>query len=224
MPRPPALPARLPPRSQTEVPQLPGLPVHAGFASVFEQLWPGVERALAELAAGDAPAATQVSAATGRIVRAPRRRRCGCAAPAEPAALLSGTSRLVHCSLLTVAPAPCPRQVFIAGHSLGAGVSTLLSLAAQNFLDAAAAGGAAAANGSAGAGSSGGAGGGADGGSAAAAAEAQAAVVGALLVAPPNAGSPQFVEEFNQRVNARRLAMEYDIVPQVGAARVEAGE
>lgn len=46
--------------NQTELPQLPGLPVHAGFASVFEQLWPGVQAALAELAVGDAPAATQV--------------------------------------------------------------------------------------------------------------------------------------------------------------------
>lgn len=44
---------------------------------------------------------------------------------------------------------------------------------------------------------------------------AAAPVVGAALFAPPTAGSPQFVERFNKLVNARRLAFEYDIVPQV---------
>lgn len=41
-----------------------------------------------------------------------------------------------------------------------------------------------------------------------------APVVAAALYAPPNAGSPQFVEQFNARVNSRRFAFEYDIVPQ----------
>ena len=42
--------------------------------------------------------------------------------------------------------------------------------------------------------------------------------VSAVLFAPPNVGPPAFVDQFNKRVNARRIAMEYDIVPQVGAA------
>lgn len=74
----------------------------------------------------------------------------------------------------------------MAGHSLGAGVATLVSFASQAWLDTEL---------------------GAEGGG--------APVVGALLVAPPNAGPPEFVEQFNARVNARRLAMQYDIVPQV---------
>lgn len=44
---------------------------------------------------------------------------------------------------------------------------------------------------------------------------AAAPAVGSVLFAPPNAGSPEFVDSFNQLVNARRLAFEYDIVPQV---------
>lgn len=88
-------------------------------------------------------------------------------------------------------------------------MATLLSLAAQDYLDAQAGGGpqataagdAAAAQAAAAPAASGG---------------PQGAVVSALLVAPPNAGSPAFVEAFNRRVNARRLAAEYDIVPQVG--------
>lgn len=41
-----------------------------------------------------------------------------------------------------------------------------------------------------------------------------APVVGAVLVAPPNVAGPAFVAEFDQRVNARRLAFQFDIVPQ----------
>ncbi len=71
----------------------------------------------------------------------------------------------------------------MTGHSLGAGVGTLVSYAAQSYLNQQQG--------------------------------AAAPVVGAVLVAPPNAGSPEFVDSFNQLVNARRLAFEYDIVPQV---------
>ncbi|KAL4431070.1 hypothetical protein ABPG75_006326 [Micractinium tetrahymenae] len=126
--------------NHTEVPGNPfGSPVHYGFGSVYEQLWPEVQAALSDLALGPSPAAT---------------------------------------------------QVFIAGHSLGAGVATLLAYAAQQLLDAeAAAAGAALGNGT-------------------------APIVSALLVAPPSVGPPDFVAQFNTLVNARRLAFDYDIVPQ----------
>lgn len=114
-----------------DVAALGGLPVHYGFASVFQQLWPGVQAALDELVTGGSPAA---------------------------------------------------KQVFVTGHSLGAGVGTLVSYAAQSYLNQQMG--------------------------------AAAPVVGAVLTAPPNAGSPEFVNAFNQLVNARRLAFEYDIVPQ----------
>ncbi|KAL4425099.1 hypothetical protein ABPG77_010413 [Micractinium sp. CCAP 211/92] len=116
-----------------------GSPVHYGFGSVFEQLWPDVQAALSDLALGPSSAAS---------------------------------------------------QVFIAGHSLGGGVATLLAYAAQQFLRAeAVAAGARPGN-------------------------STAAVVSALLVAPPSVGPPDFVARFNQLVNARRLAFQYDIVPQ----------
>jgi len=38
-----------------------GSPVHAGFAGLFEQLWPGVQEALDKLVVGADPAATQAS-------------------------------------------------------------------------------------------------------------------------------------------------------------------
>lgn len=44
-----------------EVAALGNKPVHYGFATVFQQLWPGVEAALADLVAGASPAATQAS-------------------------------------------------------------------------------------------------------------------------------------------------------------------
>lgn len=68
------------------------------------------------------------------------------------------------------------------GHSLGAATATLVSYAAQQYLNEQLA-------------------------------EA-APVVDAVLVAPPNAGPSGFVEAFNQLVNARSLAFEYDIIPQ----------
>lgn len=81
--------------------------------------------------------------------------------------------------------------MFIAGHSLGAGVATLLSYAAQQLLESeTVAAGAGLGN-------------------------RTAPVVSALLVAPPSVGPPDFMARFNQLVNARRLAFEYDIVPQV---------
>lgn len=107
-------------------------PVHWGFSTVYQQLWPGVQAALAQLVA----------------------------APGAPAA-----------------------ELFVTGHSLGAGVATLVAFAAQGYLDGAI-----------------GAGG--------------APAVGAVLFAPPNAGSPAFVAQYDARVNSRRLAFEYDIVPQ----------
>lgn len=97
-------------------------------------------------------------------------------------------------TLLTF-PAPMPAclsrtaQVLLTGHSLGAGVGTLVSYAAQSYLNQQMG--------------------------------AAAPVVGAVLTAPPNAGSPEFVNAFNQLVNARRLAFEYDIVPQVRSKGVE---
>ncbi len=86
--------------------------------------------------------------------------------------------------------------MFIAGHSLGGGVATLLAYAAQQFLRAEAV--------AAGAGPG----------------NSTAAVVSALLVAPPSVGPPDFVARFNQLVNARRLAFQYDIVPQVNIAAI----
>ena len=43
---------------------------------------------------------------------------------------------------------------------------------------------------------------------------AKAPVVGVVLAAPPNVGPPAFTSAFNTKVNARRLAFQYDIVPQ----------
>lgn len=71
----------------------------------------------------------------------------------------------------------------MTGHSLGGGVGTLVSYAAQSYLNQQMG--------------------------------AAAPAVSSVLFAPPNAGSPEFVDSFNQLVNARRLAFEYDIVPQV---------
>lgn len=47
-----------------------------------------------------------------------------------------------------------------------------------------------------------------------------APVVGAAVFAAPTVGPPQFVAAYNQLVNSRRLAFQFDIVPQVseGAA------
>ena len=42
-----------------------------------------------------------------------------------------------------------------------------------------------------------------------------APVVSASLFAPPNVGPPQFVAAYNKLVNGRRIAYQYDIVPQV---------
>ncbi len=42
-----------------------------------------------------------------------------------------------------------------------------------------------------------------------------APVVSAALFAPPNVGPPQFVGLYNRLVNGRRIAFQYDIVPQV---------
>jgi hypothetical protein len=42
----------------------------------------------------------------------------------------------------------------------------------------------------------------------------QVPMLSAVLVAPPNVGAEDFVEVFNAGVNARRIAFQYDIVPQ----------
>lgn len=90
-------------------------------------------------------------------------------------------------SELVAGPSPVAREVYVAGHSLGGGVATLVAYAAQAFLEEQM--GAAA-----------------------------APLVSAVLYAPPNVGPPQFAEAFNERVNGRRLAFVYDIVPQASAA------
>ena len=109
-------------------------PVHAGFHGAFQQIWPAVRAALAELATGPSPQAT---------------------------------------------------QFFVTGHSLGGAVGSLLAYASQSLLKSIFPAG-------------------------------KAPRVDAVLFAPPNAGPPAFVDQFNKLVNARRIAMEYDIVPQVG--------
>ena len=48
----------------------------------------------------------------------------------------------------------------------------------------------------------------------------RAPVVSTALFAPPNVGPPAFVTHFNALVNSRRIAFEYDIVPQVGGQGV----
>lgn len=168
-----------------DVAALGGLPVHYVFASVFQQLWPAVQAALDELVAGESPAAKQACG-------------WGCGEGQELWGMLAcGLADGVHRPSLTLLtfPAPMPAclsrttQVFVTGHSLGAGVGTLVSYAAQSYLNQQMG--------------------------------AAAPVVGAVLTAPPNAGSPEFVNAFNQLVNARRLAFEYDIVPQVRSKGVD---
>lgn len=76
-------------------------------------------------------------------------------------------------------------HITIAGHSLGAGVSTLMSVATENYLKRHKKGN---------------------------------IVVDAVLFAPPNVGPPTFAAEFNSKINGRRVAFKYDIVPQVPCA------
>ncbi|WIA35276.1 hypothetical protein OEZ86_003735 [Tetradesmus obliquus] len=80
-------------------------------------------------------------------------------------------------------------DVTISGHSLGAALATLLAYRAQVLLD-----------------------------DKLAAAGKPLVAVGALLFAPPNVGSDAFVADFNKRVNARRIAFQWDIIPQVPCA------
>lgn len=84
-----------------------------------------------------------------------------------------------------------PTQVYLAGHSLGGGVGTLLAYAAQSHL-------------------------GQQLGDA-------APVISTALFAPPNAGSPEFVASYNERVNGRRIAYQDDLVPQAGGSQQLAG-
>ena len=44
-----------------------------------------------------------------------------------------------------------------------------------------------------------------------------APAVSASLAAPLNVGGPEFVDYYNERVNARRIAFVYDSIPQVWA-------
>ncbi len=74
------------------------------------------------------------------------------------------------------------KSITVSGHSLGAGVSTLMSYAVQGFL---------ANNG------------------------INDIVVGAGLFAPPNVGPPQFAQDFNAKVNGRRVAWQTDVVTEV---------
>lgn len=80
-------------------------------------------------------------------------------------------------------------DVFVAGHSLGGGVGTLVALAAQQHLDARLGAG---------------------------------PVVSAVVYGAPTVGGPAFVNLFNARVNARRVAFQYDIVPQAFCADMPA--
>lgn len=45
-----------------------------------------------------------------------------------------------------------------------------------------------------------------------------APIVSAALFAPPNVGPPQFTSIYNRLVNGRRIAFQYDVVPQASAA------
>jgi hypothetical protein len=51
---------------------------------------------------------------------------------------------------------------------------------------------------------------------------AGAPTVNAVLSAPINAGGPEFVGLFNERINARRIVFKYDSAPQVGRGLLEA--
>lgn len=80
-------------------------------------------------------------------------------------------------------------SVTIAGHSLGAAMATMLSYRAQVYLD-----------------------------QQLPAAGKPPLAVGALLFAAPNVGNNAFVAAFNSKVNARRIAYVYDLIPQVPCA------
>jgi Lipase (class 3) len=74
------------------------------------------------------------------------------------------------------------KSITVSGHSLGAGVSTLMSYAVQGYL---------AQNG------------------------VGNIVVDAALFAPPNVGPPAFAQDFNTKVNGRRVAWQTDVVTEV---------
>lgn len=80
-------------------------------------------------------------------------------------------------------------EVSISGHSLGAAMATMLSYRAQLLLD-----------------------------EKLPAAGKGPVKVDALLFAPPQVGDAAFAAAFNKRVNARRIAFKYDVVPQVPCA------
>ncbi|KAH7620836.1 hypothetical protein Ndes2526B_g04770 [Nannochloris sp. 'desiccata'] len=73
-------------------------------------------------------------------------------------------------------------SITVSGHSLGAGVSTLMSYAIQAYL------------GNKGLGN---------------------IVVDGILFAPPNVGPPQLAQDFNKKVNGRRVAWQTDVVTEV---------
>eukprot|EP00878_Enallax_costatus_P042550 GHUV01049946.1.p1 GENE.GHUV01049946.1~~GHUV01049946.1.p1 ORF type:complete len:320 (+),score=33.21 GHUV01049946.1:1365-2324(+) len=80
----------------------------------------------------------------------------------------------------------CVKHIAVTGHSLGAGVSTLFAYGLQLAVNKMTGG------------------------------KRHSSIrVDTVLFAPPNAGSPAFVASFNNLVNARRIAFENDIVPQV---------
>ena len=79
-------------------------------------------------------------------------------------------------------------QVFVAGHSMGAGIATLIGYATQTYLNTKMG-------------------------------EGKAVVASVALFAPPNVGPTAFATTFDQTVNARRVAFDYDIVPQVRRSR-----
>lgn len=79
------------------------------------------------------------------------------------------------------------------GHSLGAATATLVSYAAQAYLNLTLEDSA-----------------------------DPVPMLSAVLVAPPNVGDANFTQLFNEGVNARRIAFQYDIVPQAFCATMPA--
>eukprot|EP00775_Hariotina_reticulata_P007421 gene7421-7630_t len=76
-------------------------------------------------------------------------------------------------------------SVSVAGHSLGAGVATIVAYMAQAYLDQKLS------------------------------VRVAKVKVDAYLFAPPNVGDAVFVAAYNRMVNARRIVFQYDLIPQM---------
>lgn len=145
-----------------------GAPLHWGFSLAFNQTWPAIQEQLLALVP---LAATEVCLACCCCT-------CCCCHLLRGWRCHAMLMRLIKLDWESVLATP---QVFVAGHSLGAGVATLVAYAAQEML-----------------------------------AEQEGVNVSAALFAPPNVGPAGFASAFNELVNARRIAYEADVVPQVG--------